>query len=500
MMNTPEKRRLRSGATTDGKRPNLLVIHCDSMDGRAMGWVGHPAAHTPNLDRLSERGVGFVHAYCNNPQCVPSRSSLVSGRHTHEIAGWNNFKGLEPDDPTLFSDAESAGYHVEMIGRRDYASGGHTLGARLLAWTRSAGLALPEKGRPEVVDVPGGKRRVREEDWRAVDEAERFFETHRDAARPFFCWLGLHQPHPMAGYRTSAYYRDRIDPNRVTLPPDDPLEHPVCRLSSITKHTFAPPPDDESRTIRRHYLAMVSEVDEMVGQTLDALDAAGLTDDTIVCFFCDHGDMQLEHRMWLKNSFYEATARVPLIFAGPGITATGSRQDLVSLIDLRPTLAALAGAPTPALLSGRSLVPALTGGGLDSQPVLGQYHSNMMCTGGFMLREGDWKYVAYAGYPSQLFNLADDPEELVNRVDTDPHRAMAMHAALRTRIDIDHVDRLVKTEDRQCFRAWRAAVDEKTYQQTLCGLWPGFEKSHLLQIERWLEEGESSVRVNQAIV
>jgi len=497
-MAKPESRAARNAAPASLRMPNLLVIHPDSMDGRAMRHLGHPAAHTPHLDRLAERGVSFTRAYCNSPQCVPSRASLVSGRHTHEIAGWNNFKGLEPDDPTLFSDAEAAGYHVAQIGRRDYRSGGHSLGGRLHAWARSAGLPLPETDRPEPGFEPDAGRRVREQDWRAVDEAGRFFQTQHDAEQPFFCYLGFHQPHPMAGYRTSAYYRDRIPADRVTLPTHDPLEHPVCRLSSITKHTFDPPPDNEALAIRRHYLAMIAEVDEMVGQVLGDLDAAGLTDNTIVCFFCDHGDMQLEHRMWLKNSFYEASARVPLIFAGPGIEPSGPRDDLVSLIDLRPTFADLTGAPTPAHISGRSLAPALAGGRLDPQPVLGQYHSNMMCTGGFMLREGDWKYIAYAGYASQLFNVAEDPDELVNRTDTEPQRAAAMDAALRARVDIDHVDRLAKTEDRQCFRAWRAAVNEATYRQTLQGLWRGFDESHAKQIDRWLEEGESAVHADES--
>lgn len=466
------------------------------MDGRALRWAGHPAASTPNLDRLAARGVGFRNAYCNNPQCVPSRSSLVSGRHTHEIGGWNNFKGLEPDDPTLFTDAESAGYRVEKIGRRDYLSGGHSLPARVLAWVRSAGIDLPEKDRPEPVYDADAGRRVREPDWQSVDTAGRFFEEARDEDRPFFCWLGFTQPHPMGGYRTSAYYLDRIPADRVSPSPHDPLEHPVCRHASLSKHTFDPPPEDEALAIRRHYLAMVSEVDEMVGQVLDDLERSGLADDTVVVFFSDHGDMQLEHRMWLKNSFYEASARVPLIFAGPGIEPTGAREDLVSLIDLRPTLAALVGAEAPSATSGRSLAPALTGSELTAEAVLCQYHSNMMCTGGYMLREGDWKYIAFAGYPSQLFHVGQDPDELTNLVDAEPAKAAEMDRKLRAYVDCEYVDRIAKTEDRQCFRAWRAAIGEQQYRQALAGMWHGFGEAQLQRIDRWMHEGESAVRVD----
>jgi arylsulfatase K len=477
-------------------KPNILVIHCDSMSGRAMGWVGHPAAHTPNLDRLAGRGVGFANNYCNSPQCVPSRASLVSGRHTHSIAAWNNFKGLEPDDPTLFADAEKAGYRVRLIGRNDYRSGSHSLGARLLAWARSAGMDRPEKNRPKAVRRDDAGRRVREHDWEQVDAAGRFFQNTSRQEEPFFCWLGFCQPHPMGGYTSSPYYLDRIDAGEVSLPPHDPLQHPVCRHSSLAKHTFEPLPDGETLAVRRHYLAMVSEVDEMVGQVLEHLDEAGLSDSTVVVFFSDHGDMQLEHRQWLKNSFYEECARVPLIMAGPGICAAGDRDDLVSLIDLRPTMADLMGRPVPAGCDGRSLAPALGGGSLPAAPVLTQYHSNMMCTGGFMVREGDWKYAAYAGYEPQLFNLAEDPDEMVNLAGTEPGKAAEMDRRLRQMVDYEQVDHLVKHEDRQCFRGWKKAVSEEEYRESLAGLWRDFGEEQAARIELWLEEGESAVRMD----
>jgi arylsulfatase K len=477
-------------------KPNILVIHCDSMSGLSMGWVGHPAAHTPNLDGLAARGVGFANNYCNSPQCVPSRASLVSGQHTHNCVAWNNFKGLEPDDSTLFQDAEASGYDVRMIGRNDYRSGSHSLGARLLAWARSAGMDRPEKNRPQAVLHEDRGRRVRENDWDQVEDAGSFFDERVGQEQPFFCWLGFCQPHPMGGYATSRHYLDGINAEAVELPPHDPLEHPVCRHSSVAKHTFEPLDDEEALAVRRHYLGMVSEVDEMVGQVLNHLDRAGLTDDTVVVFFSDHGDMQLEHRQWLKNSFYEPCARVPLIFAGPGIASVGSTDDLVSLVDLRPTLAELMEGATPTEVDGRSLAPALAGRSLPTAPVLTQYHSNMMCTGGFMLREGDWKYVAYAGYEPQLFHVAHDPDEMVNLAEEEPARTAEMDERLRQIVDYERVDYLAKSEDRQCFRGWKKAVDDREYRESLAGLWRDFGEEQLERLDRWLHDGESSVRVD----
>ncbi len=459
-----------------------------------MNWVGHPAAHTPNLDRLAKRGVGFANNYCNSPQCVPSRASLVSGQHTHNIAAWNNFKGLEPDDPMIFKDMEKVGYDVEMIGRNDYRSGAHSLAARIMAWTRSTWMDVPEKNRPRAALNVDAGRRVREHDWNQVDAAGEFFEQRADQNTPFMCWLGFRQPHPMGGYTTSPYYLDRIDADAVTVPPHDPLDHPVCQHASVSKHTSDRLPEEQIHSIRRHYLATVMEVDEMVGEVLQHLQQAGLEDDTIVIFFSDHGDMQMEHRQWLKNSFYEPVARVPLILAGPGISSRGKREELVSLLDLRPTLAELTDQPIPSDTDGRSLLPALTGKALPPEPVFAQYHSNMLATGGFMLRDGDWKYVAYAGSDPQLFNLAEDPDEINNLADSEPAVRDEMDSRLREIVDYQYVDRLVKKEDRHCFRAWKKATDEEQYRDSLTDLWHDLGEKQLARIDRWLEHGEDAVR------
>ena len=89
-------------------RMNILFIECDSMDGRVMGCMNHPAVSTPNMNRLAEQGVLFQNAYCNSPQCCPSRASRWSGKHIHEVEAWNNYKGLSENDRTYVKDLEDA--------------------------------------------------------------------------------------------------------------------------------------------------------------------------------------------------------------------------------------------------------------------------------------------------------------------------------------------------------------------------------------------------------
>ena len=186
---------------------------------------------------------------------------------------------------------------------------------------------------------------------------------------------------------------------------------------SVTKNTHGHFTDDEILAIRRHYFAMVAETDAMLGQVLDTLEATGQLDDTYVIFASDHGEMNMEHRQTLKNALYEASARVPLIVAGPGLQQGVISNDLVSLIDLFPTLMDMAGLDHPQGIDGVSLLP-LCRGDATGRPnyVFSEYHSNFSNTGIAMWRQGPWKYVRYAGYHPQLFNLHDDPEEIHNLV------------------------------------------------------------------------------------
>ena len=123
--------------------PNIILFMTDSMDGRVMRHLGHPAAHTPNMDRLAALGTSFSNAYCNSPQCAPSRASYWSGQYVHRVQAWNNPGGLPLDAPTFGTHLEDAGYGVHVFGKTDYRVGGHSLKARLTAWMRSANIKRP---------------------------------------------------------------------------------------------------------------------------------------------------------------------------------------------------------------------------------------------------------------------------------------------------------------------------------------------------------------------
>ncbi len=463
---------------------NILVIQCDSMDGRVMGCMGHGAASTPNLDRLAARGVLFRNTYCNSPQCVPSRASMWSGRYTHHTKAWNNYRGLSEDDRTWQTDLAAAGYRLQTFGKTDYLSGAHTLGNRVSAWTRGARTGWYKAQGPRVILTDDDRERVHQQDWADVDAAVAWLRQLAASSRPFTLYVGLRAPHPV--YRTSQHWLGKIAPAAVTLPPLERHTHPVMQEMRARQGCGRDFPAAEILAIRRTYFAMIAEVDAMVGQLLGALDELALTDSTYVLFLSDHGDMAMEHQQRLKNAMYEASVRVPLIIAGPGVRQGATVEDLVSLVDLYPTLLDLAGLPPRDGLDGHSLWPELSGRpGTRPGWVFSEYHSNFSCTGIFMLRRGEWKYIAYPGYAPQLFNLRDDPDEIQDLAAVRVDIAEQMDAQLRQIVDYHAIDAEAKQYDKASFCQWRDQLGA-SYPQVMRELFPGWSTTHDRAIDEWL--------------
>ena len=485
-----------------------MLFMTDSMDGRVMSHLGHPAAHTPNMDRLAARGTSFRNAYCNSPQCGPSRASFWSGQYAHRVDAWNNPRGLRSGARTFAtqltntSDGFASGYGtrasipdcvddygVHVFGKTDYEFGGHSLKARVAAWMRSADIKRPHNPRPEAVTVDPDTVRMHVGDWTQVDAAVAFLRDRSEDDSPFLIYPSTNVPHPP--FRTTATYLDLIDIKKVSLPPYEASLHPVMDYMSVTKNTHDAFSEEEILAIRQHYFAMVAETDAMLGEVLDTLETTGQLDNTYVIFSSDHGEMNMEHRQTLKNALYEASVRVPLIVSGPGIRHGVISDELVSLIDLYPTLLDMAEKSVPNDVDGVSLLPICRGEvSRSSSYVFAEYHSNFANTGIAMGREGPWKYVRYAGYRPQLFNVEDDPDELVNLADVLPAQVQLMDARLERLVDFDEIDRRAKAADRQDFVEWRSGLTADEYRTAMTdvhrGVWDADDDAC---IEGWLDAG-----------
>ena len=473
---------------TSHTTPNILFLHCDSMDGRVMGCADHPAAHTPNLDRLAAHGTRFHSAYCPFPVCVGSRVATWSGRHAHRSQTWGNACGQGDDAGTIVAALAEAGYDTVAIGRDDRYADGHGPASRLGQWTRSSGLALTRSNQT-VLRPPSTEagERVHAGDWQTTDRAVAWLEARSGKAKPFFCSVGFHAPHPP--YHSDSYWLDRIDPAAITLPPAESVEHPAMRFMRITKGVPDNLDADTIREIRRTYCAMIAEVDAQVGRILDQLAASGLADRTLVVFFSDHGDMQMEHGQTRKCSLFESSVRVPLILAGPGITAGVTREEAVSLLDLSPTLRAIAGLPEDVESDGTNLLAAQP----TERPIIAQYHDVLQPTGSFMLRVGPWKLIDYIGMEPQLFHLDEDPDEIDDRSTSDAAHCQALREQLRSLLPVDDIDRAAKDHDRRCFLTWRALTGRQGSRDILKRIYPTISDDDLDHLDHWCGADRASI-------
>lgn len=474
-------------------KPNIVFIHCDSMDGRALGCMGLSAAHTPNIDKLAQSGTIFENTYSNHPICVPSRASMFSGKYSHKCQAWNNYKGLEKEHSTIFDLVQKQGYQCGIFGKTDYLSGKHTIRARVSAWTRSVIKGMPEYNMPGPRILEDCKERTCQRDWNAVDSGLEWL-NNRDKKNPFMLYIGPNLPHPR--FQTSPYWLDKINPDKVSMPEKDRYNHPVMENMKAVKNWTKTAQEHAILHTRRIYYAMIAEVDYMVGTVMQAVEKASLKDNTFFIFSSDHGEMNMEHDQFYKMNHYEPSARVPLLIAGPGVR-NNRVSSLISLIDMYPTLLDICGADHEYAVDGHSLMNELAGSKNTHRQtdVLSQFHGTTSCTGAYMLRSENYKYIAYPDYEPLLFNLENDPDEIKNLAPQKTELAKQMDEKLRNMIDYPQVEKQVRDYDKSSFAEWRTRqIKDGTYNDNMSQLISGWDDIEPSDIKPWDDQMENMVK------
>jgi choline-sulfatase len=497
-------------------RPNILHLLSDQHSPLVAGCYGDPVVQTPHLDRLAAAGTVLDAAYCPSPICVPSRMSMLTGRHPYQNACWTNNHILDSGIPTFAHALGAAGYRTCLVGRL------HSLGpdqlrgyAERLVGDHSPnfdGNPSPPRGPldgtagPARVSLtnsgPGqGGYQVHDEAVAAaaVDWLNRFGVARRSAppgvpAPPFLLSVGFMLPHQPFVARRPEYERYR---GRVPLPrhpdPSRP-DHPYFQWWRAHTGIERVPPEEVDRS-RTAYWALVDRLDAMIGQILRALEENGLAGDTLVAYTSDHGEQAGEHGLWWKQTFYEASARVPAILSWPGVLPAGRRCGrVVSALDLTATLLDAGGAPALPGLAGRSLlgllgaapdtVPATPGVPRPSPAAWEDVAFSEFCVeeGWYqrMVRSGPWKLNHYHGHRPQLFNLEDDPGETRDLAD-DPGLA-PVRTDLTARV-LDGWDAPAiaaacarKREQWHLLRAWAEATHPRDHYR-----WPLTTEMHYLE-------------------
>ena len=499
-----------AAAATAGPRPNILLLMTDEHGAQFSGTYGHPFIATPAMDRLAAEGVTFDAAYCNNPLCVPSRLSFMTGQYTQRCRGWDNATPLAPDALTWPHLLRAQGYDVALSGKMhligdDPLHGFQEQLARdlhielqhpIFPWDEG----IPEASEPwpgvvrtdsRVPPSPGGEVTQAEEpaqgedpatpptgpgrtpeidaDDAAVDAALTYLRrrAHAGAERPFALCVGLIAPH--FPFVVPEPFFSQYFPHHADLPalPDGhldtlpPAARRLRRAFGFHGHT-----DAQVRRARAAYYGLVSYADDKLRQLLDALDECGLAEDTVVIHTSDHGEMLGEHGLWRKMSFYEQSARVPLQVRWPGRAAAGRRvRECVSLVDVTATIVAAAGAASAAApMDGHNLAKLLAGADPEwRDEAFAEHTAHGTDRPRAMLRQGNWKLCLSGGddLEPELYDLEDDPLELVNRAG-DPAVAAVeerLRAALLARWDWPRIDREVRhsQQRRQLIRAAASA-------------------------------------------
>lgn len=448
------------------RAPNFLVIMSDEHNPKVMGCNGHPVVSTPNLDALAARGTMFSSAYTTSPVCIPARAGFACGKYIHQIGFWDNADAYDGTVKSWHHVLRERGHRVVSIGKLHFRLPGEDHGfteeqipmhiidgkGDLMGLVRDD---QPRRGgATKMAAMAGpGESPYTFYDKDICSRAQVWLreEGVRDDGKPWVLFVSFVAPHFPLTAPPEHYYKywNRDLPMPKLYAREQRPRHPYLEdyRSSFCYDDYFESEADVKRAIAG-YFGLVSYVDENIGKVLKALEEAGLGGNTRVMYTSDHGDNLGARGLWGKSTMYDEIAGVPLILAGPGIPA-GKRIDTpVSHVDCFPTIVETAGVPFAEVKDthpGISLLE-IAEGAKPKRIVLSEYHGMGSTTGAFAVRVGKWKYVHYAKYEPQLFDLDKDPDETRDLASDPAHAAVLAEcrAALYSVCDPVEVDRCAK--------------------------------------------------------
>lgn len=449
-------------------RPNFLILMVDQMTGTLCPDGPARFLQTPHLKALAERALRFSNCYTPSPLCLPSRASFMSGMLPSRTGVYDNAAEVPASLPTFAHYLRRAGYRSVLSGKMHFVGPDqlHGFEERLTTDIYPADFGwTPDFRKPgERIDwwyhnlssVTGAgiaeiSNQLEFDDEVAFHgEAEIYRLARKRDARPWCLTVSFTHPHDpyVARRRFWDLYEDcpALLPEVGPIPYEKQDAHSKRLLEAVDFRRFEIG-EEQVRRARRAYFANISYLDEHIGRLLDALKRCRLDEDTVVIFCADHGDMLGERGLWFKMSFFEGSARIPLMVSGPGL-GSGRIDTPVSALDILPTLTELAGIAPDADAGerdGESLLP-LAKGAARRRPVMMEYAGEGACAPMVSLRDARYKFNHCEEDPPQLFDLAADPQEL-NDLAADPgqaERVATFMAQVRARWDMARFDAEVR--------------------------------------------------------
>lgn len=454
------------------RRPSVLLIMTDQQRFDTISCLGNDLIETPNLDRLAARGTTFENAYSTCPVCVPARYTIRTGCEPTRTDIWDNTVPAGRHDQLR---SETGGFLAEVMAARGYRTFGvgkfHTspwnadvgfqrqlhseelyataeqrAGDAYAAWIASEHPAynwvealMGERTEmyymPQMSPLPA---EATVEAW-AADRAIELINTADD--RPFFGHISFIGPHPP--FAPPMPFHRAYDPDRMPLPVkgDLSVDHLDQHLPWMNSMTFAENVDDDrARTLKARYYGEISYIDACIGRILDAVDALPESDNVLICFFSDHGDLLGDHSAWQKESFFEAAAKVPFMVSWPRVLPQGeASSDLVCLTDIFGICTGAAGETE--LRQGHNVLGALQGSAAPRSRLIGYHGRPGTRKFKAMVRQDRWKLIFLAnGGHELLFDVTVDPQELRPVQDEHPEIVTELVATLIDQLVADGRD------------------------------------------------------------
>ncbi len=400
------------------RKPNVLFIAIDDLRDW-VGYLGHnPQTKTPNIDRLAKMGMAFTHSYCAAPVCNPSRAALMSGLRPFTSGVYennNDWRTAISEDLPLTTTFRKAGYFVCGAGKIYHESY-----RRRSEWDdyleNEGGLPKVPAGQSDGVGgikfAPLDCKDEDLNDYKIADYGIAQLQKKQD--KPFFLAVGLHKPH--MPWNVPRKYYDMFPADKIVLPPyleNDLEDIPPAGVRMAHAETDHIPMLKSGRWKEaiQGYLAAIAYTDMNIGRLLDAFDKSAYKNNTIICFWCDHGWHLGEKHHWRKFALWEESTRAPLLWVVPGLTKPGSVCDrTVDFMTIYPTLTDLCGIPTPKHVEGTSIKSLL------ANPKAA-WDKPGMTTYKFMnhaVRTEGWRYIRYANGDEEFYNETADPNEWTN--------------------------------------------------------------------------------------
>ncbi len=456
---------------------NLIFFQSDNHNRAVTGCYGHPFVKTPNIDRIASTGVRFENSYSASALCCPARAAIATGRYPHQTGFWDNAIAYDGSVPTWHHRLREQGHTVVAVGKLHYRSekddNGFTEEIEPMHLHDGKGAiknllrgydAEPAKDDGSFwklyMNRSGvGETHYQEYDRRITAKSIAWLKRHAgDTGKPWVLYVSYISPHPPFTVPKRLY--DLYPENDMPLPagfrPGERSEHPATQYLRHMDGMLDMTDEAALRRIAAGYFGLITHMDEQIGEVMKAAEALGLLADTRIAYTSDHGELFGSQGVFGKKNLYEGGIGVPLALSGPGIPQCKVSQQIVSHVDLFPTLVEGTGARLSQCdddLKGVSLWPALCGTDVARRG-FAEYHAQGSKAAAYVLRASYMKLIYHVGMPPQLYDLKRDPDELHDLAPSMPGTVKLWESNLREICDPEAVDARAKADQRKWVEHW----------------------------------------------